>query len=60
MVLLWFLKIDIIWVKFLNISIKNVINIKEKGKYERINNDIDINEIILIIGIWLFSYIFFN
>lgn len=34
----------------LNIRIKNVIN-KKKEKYERINNDIDINEIILIIGI---------
>lgn len=60
MVLLWFLKIDIIWVKFLNICIKNVINIKKKEKYEGINNDIDINEIILIRGIWLYIYIFFN
>lgn len=37
-----------------------MLKIKKKGKYERINNDVDINEIILIIGIWLFSYIFFN
>lgn len=61
MVLLRFPKIDTIWAKFLNISIKNVTNIKKKEeKYERTNNDTDTNEIILIRGTWLYIYIFLN
>lgn len=44
----------------LNIRIKNCYKWKKKEKYERINNDVDINEIILIIGIWLYCCIFFN
>lgn len=60
MVLLRFPKIDTIWAKFLNISIKNVTNIKKKEKYEKTNNDTDTNEIILIRGTWQYIYIFLN
>lgn len=46
----WYIKLYMYLYSVLNIRIKNVIN-KKKEKYERINNDVDINEIILIIGI---------
>lgn len=46
----WYIKLYMYLYCVLNIGIKNVIN-KKKEKYERINNDVDINEIILIIGI---------
>lgn len=46
----WYIKLYMYLYCVLNIRIKNVIN-KKREKYERINNDVDINEIILIIGI---------
>lgn len=44
----WYINLCMYLYCVLNIRIKNVIN---KKKYERVNNDVDINEIILIIGI---------
>lgn len=37
-----------------------MLQIKKKEKYERTNNDADINEIILITGTWLYCCIFLN